>query len=95
MTDRASLPVIWSARAIRDLAGIRAYIGRFAPLAAQRFTARLVATVNSLADHPDRGRQVSQGVRELVAVRPYLVLYKITDEGVQIVHIKHGAERPD
>lgn len=95
MTDRPSLPVIWSARAIQDLAGIRAYIGEFAPLAAQRFTARLVATVESLAEHPNRGRPISQGVRELVAVRPYLVLYKITDEGVHIVHIKHGAQRPE
>lgn len=53
-----------------------------------------MATVDSLVDHPNRGRLVSQGVRELVAVRSYLVLYKITAEGVQIVHIKHGAERP-
>lgn len=95
MTDPASLPVIWSARAIQDLIRIRAYIGRFAPMAAQRFTARLVATVDSLAEHPNRGRLVSQGVRELVVVRPYLVLYKITAEGVHVVHIRHGAERPE
>jgi toxin ParE1/3/4 len=95
MTVRASLPVIWSARSIQDLAGIRAYIGGFAPLAAQRFTARLIATVESLAQHPNRGRLVSQGVRELVAVRPYLVLYKVTAEGVHIIHIKHGAQRPE
>jgi plasmid stabilization system protein ParE len=44
MTDASSFRVIWSPRAIRDLAGIRAYIGQFAPLAAQRFTARLIVS---------------------------------------------------
>jgi plasmid stabilization system protein ParE len=95
MTERRSLPIIWSARAIRDLAGIRAYIGEFAPLAAQRFTARLMATVDSLAENPNRGRPIGRGVRELVAVKPYLVLYQITADSVNIVHIKHGAQRPD
>jgi toxin ParE1/3/4 len=95
MTVRPSLPVVWSARAIQDLAGIRAYIGEFAPLAALRFTARLVATVENLAEHPNRGRPISHGVRELVAVRPYLVLHKITAEGVHIIHIKHGAQQPE
>lgn len=72
--------------------GIRTYIGEFAPLAAQRFTARLVAAVESLAEHPNRGRPVGDGLRELVAVRPYLVLYEVTSEGVQVLHIKHGAQ---
>ena len=74
--------------------GIRAYIGQFAPLAAQRFTARLVGVVESLAEQPNRGRPVGDGVRELVAVRPYLVLYEITASRVQILHIRHGARAP-
>ena len=94
MTDSSSSRVIWSPRAIRDLAGIRAYIGQFAPLAARRFTGRLVATVESLTEHPNRGRPVGDGVRELVAVRPYLVLYEVRDQMVHILHIKHGAQRP-
>ncbi|EJL37886.1 addiction module toxin, RelE/StbE family [Caulobacter sp. AP07] len=95
MTDVPPPRVIWSPRAIRDLAGIRTYIGQFAPLAAQRFTARLIGAVESLAEHPNRGRPVGQGVRELVAIRPYLVLYEVGGEGVRILHIKHGAQRPD
>ena len=95
MTNRSPLVVVWSARSQRDLAGIRAYIGQFAPLAAQRFTARLIATVESLALQPDRGRPVGHGVRELVAVRPYLVLYRVEANTVQIIHIKHGAQQPN
>lgn len=31
----------------------------------------------------------------MVAIRPYLVVYKITTGGVMILHIKHGAQQPD
>jgi len=95
MSGGPSFRVIWSPRAIRDLAGIRAYIGQFAPLASRRFTDRLVETVESLAEHPNRGRPVGDGVRELVAVRPYLVLYEVEADTVRILHIKHGAQQPD
>ena len=95
MTDVASFRVIWSPRAIRDLAGIRAYIGQFAPLAAQRFTGRLVGVVESLAQHPDRGRPIGDNVRELAIVRPYLVLYEVKAGSVHVLHIRHGAQQPD
>ncbi|KRA57802.1 addiction module toxin RelE [Caulobacter sp. Root655] len=94
MADTSPLRVIWSPRAVRDLAGIDSYISQFAPLAAQRFTARLVSTVRSLATHPNRGRPIGDGVRELVVVRPYLVVYEVTGDRVEILHIKHGAQRP-
>lgn len=95
MTDTPPFRVIWSPRAVRDLAGIDSYIGQFAPLAAQRFTARLVATVISLDSNPHRGRLVGGGVRELVVINPYLVRYRVTAQGVQILRIRHGAQRPD
>lgn len=94
MANPSHLPVVWSARVLQDLARIRAYIGQFAPLAAQRFTTRLVATVESLTVQPHRGRPVGRGARELVAIRPYLVLYRVTSEAVQIIHIRHGARLP-
>jgi toxin ParE1/3/4 len=94
MTEPARRIVIWSAHSRRDLEGIRAYIGQFAPLAAQLFTARLVAAVESLADQPDRGRAAGR-LRELVAVSPYVVRYRVTAGAVQIIRIKHGAQRPE
>ncbi len=88
--------VIWSARSLRDLSGIKAYIiGQFAPLAAQRFSARLVAAVETLAEHPDRGRPIRGSVRELVAIAPYLVRYSVVGGSVRIIRIKHGAQQPD
>jgi len=95
MADHPAQAISWSPRSRRDLAGIHAYIYQFAPLAAQRFTARLVATVESLADHPNRGRPVGSGVRELAIVRPYLVRYRVTGRGVEVLRIRHGAQRPN
>lgn len=31
----------------------------------------------------------------MVAIRPYLVVYKVMPEGVVVLHIKHGAQKPD
>jgi len=92
MTDAQPLPVLWSPRAIRDLEGIDAYIGQFAPMAAERFTARLLAAVESLTTQPDRGRPAGR-FRELVAVSPYVVRYRVTRQGVEVARIKHGAQR--
>ncbi len=86
--------MVWSARALRNLADIHAYIGQFAPLAAQRFTMRLIATVETLAENPDRGGPVIRQVRELMVVAPYIVRYRVTEAAVEIVRIKHGAQEP-
>jgi plasmid stabilization system protein ParE len=94
MNDTLPHPIEWSPRAIRDLEGIHAYIGQFAPQAAERFTARLIAAVESLATQPDRGRPAGR-FRELVAVFPYVVRYRVTHHGVQIARIKHGQQRPE
>ncbi|WP_454759194.1 type II toxin-antitoxin system RelE/ParE family toxin [Caulobacter segnis] len=89
------LNVIWSARSERDLKSIRAYIGQVAPLAARRFALRLVAAVESLGDHPHRGRHVRGSVREFVAIPPYVIRYRVRATVVEIVRIKHGAQQPD
>ena len=97
MADEQHAPrqVIWSDRSRRDLERIRGYIGQFKPLAARRFTARLVSTVESLADFPHQGRRVGAEVRELTTVAPYIVRYRVTAKAVQVVWIKHGAQLRD
>ncbi|MEO8925817.1 MAG: type II toxin-antitoxin system RelE/ParE family toxin [Caulobacteraceae bacterium] len=86
--------VVWSRRALADLDSIRAYIGQFSPLAAQRMAARLRSAGESLQAQPNRGRLAGRGFRELTIVPPYIVRYRVTDAGVVIAHIRHGAQRP-
>jgi len=88
------LSVIWTDEARDNLASIRAYIQQFSPLAAQRFSLRLVNAAERLAASPRVGRSTSRGHRELVVVRPYIIRYRITDEAVFIIRIRHGARRP-
>ncbi len=52
---------------------------------------RLQTAANSLADHPERGRQAGR-LRELAVVAPYLIRYRVTVEAVQIIRIKHSAQ---
>ncbi|AYV44956.1 addiction module toxin RelE [Caulobacter flavus] len=93
--DPPAFKVAWSIRSRRDLEAIRAYIGQVRPIAAQRLALRLVTAVEGLAFHPHRGRPAGGDVRELVAIAPYVIRYRVKGGMVQIVRIKHGAERPD
>ncbi|HYE45362.1 MAG TPA: type II toxin-antitoxin system RelE/ParE family toxin [Caulobacter sp.] len=87
--------VVWSRRALAELAAIRAYIDQFSPLAAQRMAVRLKAAGDSLSSFPDRGRPVAPGIRELVVIYPYIIRYRVKDDQVGIIRIRHGAQEPD
>lgn len=84
--------VVWSHRALADLAAIQGHIHQFRPLAAQRMAQRLKLAAESLSEHPERGRP-SGRLRELAIVPPYLVRYRIGAGVVEIVRIRHGAQR--
>jgi addiction module RelE/StbE family toxin len=86
--------VVWTHRALRDLDRIWDYIHQFNPLAAQRMALRLQAAGESLAHFPLRARGKVR-YRELVVIRPYIIRYRVVGERVEIITIRHGAQRPD
>ena len=84
-----------SALALHQLEDACAYIhAQGAPLAAQRMAARFVAAIETLERHPERGRRVAHGVHELLIVQPYLIRYRIRANLVEVVRIRHAAQRP-
>lgn len=83
--------MIFSPAAIADLVRIRAYIAQFNPIAARRMAERLIAAGDSLARFPNRGRPAGR-YRELVVVRPYVLVYRVTDDLVEILRVWHGAQ---
>lgn len=83
--------VVWTWRALADLAAIRDYIGQFSPLAAQRMAARLRTAAEALSDSPSRGRAATATLRELVVVPPYVIRYYVEADTVTIVRIRHAA----
>jgi len=87
--------VIWTAEAVENLEAIGTYIEAFNPAAAERIVTRLVALAESLAEFSKRGRDVGDGRREMTIVPPYVLRYRVDQERVIILRIRHGARGPD
>jgi plasmid stabilization system protein ParE len=68
-------------------------VGQHSPLAAQRLGQRLLAAGDVLGSYPDRGRLITRGRRELTVIAPYLIRYRLKDDQVIILEVRHGARR--
>jgi toxin ParE1/3/4 len=82
----------WTTEAAGELESAIKYIQQDKPDAAQRLAHRLIDRIEQLAIFPGTGRLGEvKGTRELV-VSPLVVVYRYTDEIVEILHIWHGAQ---
>ena len=79
------MSIIFSAEALADLTEIRAYIGQDNPFAASRIAVQLIAACDRLEYLPERGR-------EITTVWPYVIVYRIRGDDVDIIRIRHGAQ---
>jgi toxin ParE1/3/4 len=53
----------------------------------------LVAACDRLEHLPERGRPgLISGTRELVAIWPYVIVYRVTEHAVEVIRIWHGAQ---
>jgi toxin ParE1/3/4 len=85
--------VVWQASALADIRRILDYIAAENPAAARRIAQELVLAGDSLELFPQRGRAgLVPGTRELVAIRPYVVVYEVAAENVRILRIWHSAQ---
>lgn len=76
-----------------DLERIREHIGRENPAAANRVAVQLIAACDRLDYLPERGRPgVVPGTRELVALWPYVIVYRVGAGVVEILRVWHGAQ---
>jgi toxin ParE1/3/4 len=87
--------VVWSPRAIRHLADLRAYISRDNPDAAARVALTLLTAVDRLAELPYLGRPGRvAGTRELVVPGThYMIPYRLRGERLEIIAVFHGRQR--
>ena len=83
--------IVWTDEAVAHLEAIVAYVEAFNPAAARRLAERLIEVADSLAEFPDRGRDVGSGRREMTTVWPYILRYRVIEDRVIILHIRHGA----
>jgi len=76
------------------LEGIKSYLEEHYPRYAQAAVRRIYDTIRSLKTSPSRGRAGRrEGTRELgLTPLPYIVVYWIKGEAVEILHIYHGTQ---
>ena len=85
--------VVWTEAAARDVERIANYITLDNPAAARRVARELLLAGDSLTMFPHRGRHGRlPGTRELVAVFPYVIIYSVAPEKVDILRVWHGAQ---
>ena len=89
------MEVRWSPAATQDLFRIIDYIRKENPSAAERVGRTIYDNAGSLRSFPLRGRNGRvEGTRELpIASLPFLVIYRVKAEIVEIAGIIHGAQR--
>jgi len=86
-----------SSRAYADVVSARLYIAEHNPPAATRFWKKMRAQWRMLRRFPEMGRlraEHAPGLHSFV-VEPYVVLYQVTDDAVEIVRVLHGAQDID
>ena len=79
--------------AVKDLNDIHDHIGRDSPSAAGHFIQMVEERCDTLAENPSMGRSRPEYGRDIRSfpVGNYVVFYRPTEEGVDVVRVVHGA----
>lgn len=101
MTPRAKnrqtpLPLFWTRRAVEDLDTVGQYIAADDPEAARRWVLELMATAKRASRVPLAGRRVPELARDdirEVLLRSYRIVYRVTDERVDVLTVFEGHRR--
>jgi addiction module RelE/StbE family toxin len=86
--------VRWTVPAADDLTSIKTYLQQPHPQFAESTVRTIYKRIRSLRAAPCRGRPGHRsGTRELpLTPLPYVVVYSVRSEAVEILHIHHGAQ---
>ena len=89
------MQVRWSPEASNDFVRIVEYLREQNPEAALRVARKIYTAIANLKTHPNRGRPGRvNGTRELVlAPLPYITVYRVLQEAVEVARVLHGAQR--
>lgn len=86
----------WTQTALRDLQSLHAYVSQDNHAAAAQMVESILAGLEALEKFPTMGRKGRvAGTREFI-VSPFIVVYRVKKEAIEVVAIIHGARRwPD
>jgi len=85
----------WTADAANDLSLIADYLFEYAPQHAAELVQSIHAAPSKLLAFPHLGRTGKKAsTRELVlSPLPYIVVYRVTADTIQVLRILHGSQR--
>jgi toxin ParE1/3/4 len=88
--------VVYSPRAMRDLQSIGTYLVERNPIGAANVLGGIKSSIETLSFFPQIGRVVDDaGHRRLPVLRyPYLIYYRVAEDELLILHIRHTSRRP-
>lgn len=85
--------LVWTRRALRQLAEAREYVAIDNPAAARAQIEKIERTINRLKAFPMLGHDGMQASTKEFAVQetPYIVVYRLLDDRQRILAVLHGA----
>lgn len=88
------MKIRWTTAAADDLERISEYIAEDSPEAALKIARTIFSRIEELSTFPRLGRNGrEEGTREFVlAPLPYIAVYRVTKDVVEILHFYHGAQ---
>lgn len=85
--------LIWSPESLDDLRSIGTWLGERDANAALDILRAIRAAADRLTQYPRIGRAIEDPFRVLgIRATPYLIVYRLTDDGVDIVRVRHRRE---
>jgi toxin ParE1/3/4 len=89
------MKIRWMPLAEQDLEAAYEYVRQDNPRAASRLVARIFRAVEMLGKYPSAGHPGRvTATRELtISPTPYIVVYRLSGDEIQILAILHGARR--
>ena len=88
-------PIELHPEAILESRAARQWYEDRSPDAGAAFTSELDTAIDRISDDPDRHAAYLHGTRCYLFKRfPYLVVYRVTTERIQVLAIAHGRRRP-
>jgi len=88
--------VVYAPRALRDLDSISEYLKERSPSGAVSVLSAIKASIDTLGYFPQIGRLIDAAGHCRVPVPRYLfvIFYRINEDELLILHIRHAARRP-
>lgn len=86
----------YTKEALAELAGVLGGIAEHSPQGARRVRSRIRKATGLLVEHPYSGQRTSNPAlrRVVLTPYPYLIFYRITDQELIVIGIRHAARDP-